>query len=454
MRIDFTITYRGETLNLDETASQMVVAFTLYDGNFPNSSGGGAVDSVNGKTGAVVLNADDIAETSTRKWLTATLKGYYDSAYAWVNTNGASVLQSISDFTTAIANRYTKSETDTLLSSKADLVNGLVPASQLPSFVDDVLEYANIASFPTTGADGKIYITLDTNKTYRWTGSTYASLDEGIVLGETSSTAYRGDRGKESFDLKHSHSNKTTLDAIEQPLTTALKTSYDDAVTKSHTHSNKSTLDLIEQAFTTALKSAYDSAVTNATTAVNWIITNGSNILYHLSNTNNPHATTPAQIGARTVIDGTITTATLTGTTAETSLGYITITGGSLAIGKDYAIESFLTRPSGSASMVARIRVSSSATPASISSETLMATLNISSANQGNPLVRRNIKILSATSTKIYPSTTSVNEDNGAISASLSDLNIDHTVTKYYHLTVQPLNSADSISPYKLKLIY
>ena len=385
MRIDFTITYRGETLNLDETASQMVVAFTLYDGNFPNSSGGGAVDSVNGKTGAVVLNADDIAETLTRKWLTATLKGYYDSAYAWVNTNGASVLQSISDFTTAIANRYTKSETDTLLSSKADLVGGVIPASQLPSYLDDVLAYANLASFPATGESAKVYIANDENKTYRWTGTSYVSLDEGIVLGETSSTAGRGDW----------------------------------------------------------VKAVYD-----------WFISNGTNLVNHLSNTSNPHSVTPAQIGAHTIINGTITIATLTGTTAETSVGYITITGGSLAIGKDYAIESFLTRPSGSASMVARIRVSSSATPASISSETLMATLNISSANQGNPLVRRNIKILSATSTKIYPSTTSANEDNAVISASLSDLNIDHTVTKYYHLTVQPFNSADSISPYKLKLIY
>lgn len=124
MIIDFEITYRGETVNLDETASQMVVSFTIYDGNFPNSSGGGAVDSVNGKTGTVVLNADDIAETSTRKWLTATLKGYYDSAYAWVNTNGASVLQSISDLGTAIGNRYTKTETDSLLSNKVDKVVG------------------------------------------------------------------------------------------------------------------------------------------------------------------------------------------------------------------------------------------------------------------------------------------------------------------------------------------
>ena len=58
----------------------------------------------------------------------------------------------------------------------------------------------------------------------------------------------------------HTHTNKTTLDAIEQALTTALKTAYDGAVTDKHTHSNKATLDAIEQAFTTALKANYDEA--------------------------------------------------------------------------------------------------------------------------------------------------------------------------------------------------
>ena len=103
-----------------------------------------------------------------------------------------------------IKNKPTDIATETYvnnaISSKADLVGGLVPASQLPSFVDDVLEFANIASFPVTGTNGKIYVALDTNKTYRWTGSTYASLDEGIVLGETSSTAGRGDWVKAAYD--------------------------------------------------------------------------------------------------------------------------------------------------------------------------------------------------------------------------------------------------------------
>ena len=54
--------------------------------------------------------------------------------------------------------------------------SGIVPASQLPSYVDEVLEYANLASFPVTGATDKIYIALDTNKVYRWSGSVYIEV--------------------------------------------------------------------------------------------------------------------------------------------------------------------------------------------------------------------------------------------------------------------------------------
>ena len=87
------------------------------------------------------------------------------------------------------------------LDSKADLdANGKVPSSQLPSYVDDVLEYADLAHFPEEGETGKIYVALDTNKTYRWGGSAYVEISESLALGETESTAYRGDRGKTAYD--------------------------------------------------------------------------------------------------------------------------------------------------------------------------------------------------------------------------------------------------------------
>ena len=78
--------------------------------------------------------------------------------------------------------------------------NGKVPTSQLPSYVDDVLEYSAKASFPTTGETGKIYVDLATNLTYRWSGSAYTEISPSLALGETSSTAYRGDRGKTAYD--------------------------------------------------------------------------------------------------------------------------------------------------------------------------------------------------------------------------------------------------------------
>ena len=78
--------------------------------------------------------------------------------------------------------------------------DGKVPSSQLPSYVDDVLEYASLSSFPTTGESGKIYIALDTNKTYRWGGTTYALIAEGLALGETQGTAYEGSKGKQNAD--------------------------------------------------------------------------------------------------------------------------------------------------------------------------------------------------------------------------------------------------------------
>lgn len=77
---------------------------------------------------------------------------------------------------------------------------GKVPSSQLPSYVDDVLEYDNKAAFPATGEAGKIYVDKATNKTYRWSGSTWINITNPIDLGETSSTAYAGNKGKANAD--------------------------------------------------------------------------------------------------------------------------------------------------------------------------------------------------------------------------------------------------------------
>lgn len=94
------------------------------------------------------------------------------------------------------------------LSTKADLIDGVIPANQLPSFVDDVLEYENWNQFPVVGEAGKIYVDTTENKTWRWSGSTYVVIGGGgVALGETAATAYRGDRGKAAYDHSLSQGN-------------------------------------------------------------------------------------------------------------------------------------------------------------------------------------------------------------------------------------------------------
>lgn len=87
---------------------------------------------------------------------------------------------------------------------------GKVPAAQLPSYVDDVLEYSTKAQFPQTGETGKIYVAKDTNLTYRWTGTQYLEISQSLALGETSSTAYSGDKGKANRDALNSMPTKLT----------------------------------------------------------------------------------------------------------------------------------------------------------------------------------------------------------------------------------------------------
>ena len=73
--------------------------------------------------------------------------------------------------------------------------NGKVLTSQLPSYVDEVVEYSGLANFPTTGTTGIIYVDTAANKTYRWSGTQYVEISASLALGNTSSTAFRGDYG-------------------------------------------------------------------------------------------------------------------------------------------------------------------------------------------------------------------------------------------------------------------
>ena len=125
---------------------------------------------------------------------------------------------------------YTASEVGAIASSLkgsnngvAELdANGKVPSTQLPSYVDDVIEgYLYNGKFykesthvtEIDGESGKIYVDLSTDKSYRWSGTAFSVISDSVALGETSSTAYRGDRGKIAYD--HSQSTHARTDATK-----------------------------------------------------------------------------------------------------------------------------------------------------------------------------------------------------------------------------------------------
>ena len=137
--------------------------------------------------------------------------------------------------------------------------SGRIPASQIPGGFDNIKEYNNLKSFPTTGEEGKIYVAKDTNLTYRWTGTQYVEISPSLALGETSKSAYRGDRGKIAYEhsqitgntsIHHTHTNKELLDSYTQT-----EADLANAVAKVHEHGNKSVLDGI----TSAKVEAWDS---------------------------------------------------------------------------------------------------------------------------------------------------------------------------------------------------
>lgn len=113
---------------------------------------------------------------------------------------------------------------------------GKVPSSQLPSYVDDVLEFDNLSGFPATGEADKIYTAKDTNKIYRWSGTGYVEISSSLALGETEATAYRGDRGKIAYE----HSQTAHAPANAQKNSDITKAEIEAKLTgtiTSHTHS-------------------------------------------------------------------------------------------------------------------------------------------------------------------------------------------------------------------------
>jgi hypothetical protein len=101
----------------------------------------------------------------------------------------------------------------------ATLVNGKVPSSQLGSYVDDVEEYPNEASFPATGEAGKLYVAVDVSKLWRWSGSDYEPILSDASASVLSVSGRTGAVVLTSSDVGLSACNNTS-DA-NKPVSTA-----------------------------------------------------------------------------------------------------------------------------------------------------------------------------------------------------------------------------------------
>jgi len=130
-----------------------------------------------------------------------TWEGYYTKSEVNSLVGAVDAKFNQTDIETALGYTPIASSTKGSANGVASLdANGLVPSAQLPSYVDDVIESATFAALPATGETGKIYVTLNDNKTYRWSGSAYVEISASLALGETSSTAFAGDKGKTAYD--------------------------------------------------------------------------------------------------------------------------------------------------------------------------------------------------------------------------------------------------------------
>lgn len=149
------LTVDSTTLHVD-SANNRVGIGTITPSVELEIVGGILADSIALDASFTPTNATDV-----------TTKSYVDSEISTAVSNSASNLQATSE--KGQANGYASLDS-----------NAKVPASQLPSYVDDVAEYANQASFPTTGETGKLYIDQANGDIYRWSGSSYVQINNAV----------------------------------------------------------------------------------------------------------------------------------------------------------------------------------------------------------------------------------------------------------------------------------
>lgn len=208
----FTTSRARTSISLTTTGTTGSATYDNTTGvlNIPSYIGG--VTSFNTRTGAIVLSGSDVT----------TALGF--TPYNATNPAGYITGITSSNVTTALGYTPENSANKGIANGYASLnSSGVVPSTQLPSYVDDVLEYTNLASFPATGETGKIYVDLATNKVYRWSGSTYieisASSGGGVWGGITGTLANQTDL-QSALDAKVPTSRILTINNVSYDLTT------------------------------------------------------------------------------------------------------------------------------------------------------------------------------------------------------------------------------------------
>ena len=172
--------------------------------------------------------------------------------------------------------------------------SGIIPSAQLPSYVDDVIEVDTFSNLPGTGESGKIYIVQDTNLTYRWSGTDYVEISKSLALGETSSTAYPGDKGKATTDKLNRIPDKLITDTVNvnQSTTYRQEAQQIGRNTLTITSATISQAGLMSSSDKTKLDGLKDQAsITSDIDAVQ------TNLETHINNKSNPHEVTKDQVG-------------------------------------------------------------------------------------------------------------------------------------------------------------
>lgn len=170
------------------TLASLGVTATAQELNYTNGVTSNIQTQLNGKAAASHTHDDRYyTESETNNLLAGKANTSHTHSAANI-TSGTLALDRIPTITDA-----------KIQGMSASKLTGTIPQANLPSYVDDVLEYNGKSTFPKSGESGKIYVDTSTNKTYRWSGSGYTEISASLALGTTSSTAFRGDYGNTAY---------------------------------------------------------------------------------------------------------------------------------------------------------------------------------------------------------------------------------------------------------------